>query len=579
MPKELMFRSRRRFGHHGSLSRVSETNEIDTVGLFQRNVDDVSTTSNGQNPSIFTLDRVNHNLHRPPAGIDCPPSTATGNDDGSTHPRQQGSITPRGRGDTPPLDQRYRYHLFFIHDEREASWVEWAVDRLERPPYSCSCCYGRRDFDSTTSPLQNVLMSAALSRRIVFVLSLTFIERSWTAMEQSLVQLIFEGRGRNRMIAVIVEDCVAAIPDVLRLELVVDARQEPQSEDILRTLYSDGVSYSMSSHTLRSMSLQSNDCDNGHLLASVASSIDGICRSRLDFKIDEMPSELVSNSDIALSQKDYTEIINSVVRLKNDGGREPEDGPPLNLSWLFSAMPSILLFVLFVFWCIAFILVILLFPDGYPSTLPVRLCVFSLPAFCIVLGCVLRWRRLKQLKEEYSAKMFNNSLRINKLLFLKNIPLSVTAGRSNEDQFHIYFVYFNLAKCLDRTKLFLTYCSDEDIDKLWKLIYLLQSTSSRLNFIENVTTCIAEELVLMMSSSYSLSLVHCRVPHSLEQRHTRRCQCLCQFLEEFLAAYLSWTRRETNPVCLTYVFQKYLNRTIKPEPMLLQTLGITVIET
>ena len=34
------------------------------------------------------------------------------------------------------------------------------------------------------------------------------------------------------------------------------------------------------------------------------------------------------------------------------------------------------------------------------GTLPVRLCVFSLPAIFIVVGCVFRWRRVKHKKEK-----------------------------------------------------------------------------------------------------------------------------------------------------------------------------------
>ena len=34
------------------------------------------------------------------------------------------------------------------------------------------------------------------------------------------------------------------------------------------------------------------------------------------------------------------------------------------------------------------------------GTLPVRLCVFSLPAAAIVIGCVLRWKKLKSHKEK-----------------------------------------------------------------------------------------------------------------------------------------------------------------------------------
>ena len=61
-----------------------------------------------------------------------------------------------------------------------------------------------------------------------------------------------------------------------------------------------------------------------------------------------------------LSRHDYSELMKLV-------GRE-EAG--LHLSWLFSAIPNIALAVMFVLWCTAFILVILLFPDNQPSKSP-----------------------------------------------------------------------------------------------------------------------------------------------------------------------------------------------------------------
>ena len=36
----------------------------------------------------------------------------------------------------------------------------------------------------------------------------------------------------------------------------------------------------------------------------------------------------------------------------------------------------------------------------FVGTLPVRLCVFALPAIFIVLSCVFRWRHLKHDKEQ-----------------------------------------------------------------------------------------------------------------------------------------------------------------------------------
>ena len=89
---------------------------------------------------------------------------------------------------------------------------------------------------------------------------------------------------------------------------------------------------------------------------------------------------------------------------------------------------------------------------------------------------------------------------------------------------------------------------------------------------------IAVRLAVMVSSAYAINLIFKRIPHTLEQRHTKRRQCLCQFIEEFLAVYLPCIRQEVDTNNLCHVFFKYLNCQLKPDPIILHTLGITVIE-
>jgi hypothetical protein len=58
-----------------------------------------------------------------------------------------------------------------------------------------------------------------------------------------------------------------------------------------------------------------------------------------------------------MSRQEFAEIVKAVGR--EEHGQE--------LSWLFSALPTILLAIVFLLWCVAFILVIVLFPDNTPS--------------------------------------------------------------------------------------------------------------------------------------------------------------------------------------------------------------------
>ena len=58
-----------------------------------------------------------------------------------------------------------------------------------------------------------------------------------------------------------------------------------------------------------------------------------------------------------MSHSDYTDIVRTV-------GREDIG---VRLSWLYSAWPTLILAGVFVLWCVAFVLIIVLFPDNSPS--------------------------------------------------------------------------------------------------------------------------------------------------------------------------------------------------------------------
>lgn len=193
---------------------------MDTVGLFHSTAhDDPANANETSQPeiSIFTLDGIRRDLlaSSPPPPAPSSPTAFT------------------------PLDNCYRYHLFFCHHERDSAWVDWAVGRLETAPYRCSCCLARRDFDANITRLQNVLCSVTLSRKVVFVVSTAFLDDRWMELEEGLTQTTAcQGHGRQRrIVSVILEDCVVGvIPDMLRMEPIVDARHEPHSESILKTL-------------------------------------------------------------------------------------------------------------------------------------------------------------------------------------------------------------------------------------------------------------------------------------------------------------------------------------------------------
>ena len=97
--------------------------------------------------------------------------------------------------------------------------------------------------------------------------------------------------------------------------------------------------------------LKFNVLQNGHFYVFKCQ----LCTHSVSLHHDLISNELFCT--LQLTRQEFADIVKVV-------GRESEGQ---HLSWLFTALPTILLILLFILWCVAFILVILLFPDDAPS--------------------------------------------------------------------------------------------------------------------------------------------------------------------------------------------------------------------
>ena len=72
----------------------------------------------------------------------------------------------------PPIQDLYRYHVFFSHCPEDREWVEHMVSHLEAPPFNYTCAYASVEDEADPSTLQQrILCAAMLSERVVLVLS------------------------------------------------------------------------------------------------------------------------------------------------------------------------------------------------------------------------------------------------------------------------------------------------------------------------------------------------------------------------------------------------------------------------
>ena len=123
----------------------------------------------------------------------------------------------------PPLSDLYRYHIYFSHANEDKTWVSKTIQRLESEPYCYKCYYDNSVIETKVNMIQSALCAAMLSERVVIVLSQSFIKYKWLEFQQQLQNLTDCSLYRQRMLVVLLKDCV--IPETLQPMGFLDARE------------------------------------------------------------------------------------------------------------------------------------------------------------------------------------------------------------------------------------------------------------------------------------------------------------------------------------------------------------------
>ncbi|XP_012939183.2 uncharacterized protein LOC101858280 [Aplysia californica] len=114
----------------------------------------------------------------------------------------------------PPIQDLYRYHVFFSHCPEDREWVEHMVAHLEAPPFNYTCAYASLQDEADPGTLQQrILCAAMLSERVVLVLSSKYVQDTWFSFEKTLKQLTQMSLHNQRIMGVLLEDC--EIPESL----------------------------------------------------------------------------------------------------------------------------------------------------------------------------------------------------------------------------------------------------------------------------------------------------------------------------------------------------------------------------
>ncbi|XP_041376654.1 uncharacterized protein LOC121389105 [Gigantopelta aegis] len=403
----------------------------------------------------------------------------------------------------PPLQDLYRYHVFFSHCAADIDWVTDTVRKLQAAPFCYKCYYLCEKFNRRLSIVQNLLCAAMLSERVVLVLTRSFLEDTWPDFQDILKSLTTTSLHKQRMLVVLLEEC--PIPEQLEHFGFIDAK-DPDFFHIFTSRLKSGrlprSSQSISSDLAAVFSPRAN-LANGHVLATIVLEMRGYWRTSLVVasKDDEVPTALRWHG-INMTQDEYWELVQTVAQAH---------GGSTQLPWIFSIQPVLVLLSAFGMWTLAFITVIVVLVDDssggmFPSESAKRIIV--------------------PLHKKGNVNCVNNYRGIGLQLF-----------SFNNRQLH--FLYFNVEDCVTDVNLLICSCLNEDSDKLLQLIQLY---TRDVNYISQVS--LAERLTVMMAAPYALKLACFLLPYSAQERHTNKLLCLCQFTEECVSSFIHFYAKE-----------------------------------
>ncbi|XP_059173563.1 uncharacterized protein LOC131954073 isoform X2 [Physella acuta] len=451
--------------------------------------------------------------------------------------RQEGAyLQHQDTVSAPPIQDLYRYHVFFSHCPEDREWVEHMVSHLEAPPFNYTCAYASAQDEADPSTLQQrILCAAMLSERVVLVLSHRYVEETWFSFEKTLKQLTQMSLHNQRIMGVLLEDC--QIPESLGELYFLDSSDPDFFLVFTKRLKTSRIPRSSASVSsdLGQTALTPANVTNGKILTFCRLQIkvgwDSFLNPADGPELDIPPS--LSAHGIGMEKTEFGEIVTKVSGIIGGSNKLP---------WLLSAQPLAALLLAGGLWLPAFIAVLVVHVDDASGiALPVRLAVFLFPLGLVATGYLIKWRRAYWLTKIVRL-LVQNCVDVNQALYFQGRPLFVTAAHVRANIFAIYFVYFDATDCVRSVDLLLFACMEDDWEKLIKLITFYTRDEHYLSRMS-----ISERLTVMMSAPYLVKLVRQVLPHPPQQRHVSRLLCLCQFTEECISRFAHGLDREDVP--------------------------------
>ena len=102
--------------------------------------------------------------------------------------------------------QEYEYSAFVAYHESDGAWVRNRLMRKIEDTWKLNLCIHERDFIPGETIIENISRGIENSRRVILVISNSFIESNWCMMELRLARQTALDRGYDVVIPIILED-------------------------------------------------------------------------------------------------------------------------------------------------------------------------------------------------------------------------------------------------------------------------------------------------------------------------------------------------------------------------------------
>ena len=199
------------------------------------------------------------------------------------------------------------YHVFFSHAREDRKWVVDVLNKLESHEYGFKCCFADRDFELGRSVFDNIGRSIQASAKTVIVLSPEFLSSDWCEYEIRMTLEADLSARKRILIPVMLRPC--RVPDFIGRLTYIEVENEHFWERFISALKHTNdceVDVSLSGNYISRSGASSLQLPFHHNLDKLAKiSLRETCDCCSNFTCDIVPNEITGS----ISAENFREIL------------------------------------------------------------------------------------------------------------------------------------------------------------------------------------------------------------------------------------------------------------------------------